>query len=189
MILDLDETLVHTSNSRLPNTDYTFAYSDARKFNYLVPLLLNMKVYMKLRPFLNEFLEGVSKKYELILYTASNPLYADRILNYIEHSNKYFSHRIYRLQCITLPNRLYKPLDFLLSNRSIRDIVIVDNRVQCFSMNIRNGIPIKSFYGDVNDKELLKLAEYLDELSRVRDVRKKLLKDFASYFSSRRCYY
>ena len=137
---------------------------------------------MKLRPYLKEFLDEVSKEYELIIYTASEPIYADRMINYIEYQKKYFSYRIYREQCMKLPNKLLKPLDFLFGSRNITDTIIVDNCVSSFIINIKNGIPIKSYFGRGKDCELLHLAKYLKELSHEKDIAKRITNDFAAYF-------
>jgi len=39
----------------------------------------------------------------------------------------------------------------------LKDIIIVDNKVGSYSSHLENGIPIKSFYGDLNDTMLLVL--------------------------------
>lgn len=41
--------------------------------------------------------------------------------------------------------------DLRIINRSITDILIVDNNIYSYVFNIGNGIPIKSFTDDLND--------------------------------------
>jgi len=138
---------------------------------------------MKLRPYVKEFLEEMSKEYEIIIYTASDPLYADRIINRIEYPGKYFAYRIYRKQCVRVKQRIHKPLEFLCVNRNIKDIMIVDNCVHSFAFNIANGIPIKSFFGEEECTELLRLGKYLKELVKEKDIRERIMKDLLSNVS------
>lgn len=49
--------------------------------------------------------------------------------------------------------------------------VIVDDTPKCYSGHKENGIPIKSFIDDKNDRELDNLKEFLVKLSLVDDVR------------------
>eukprot|EP00826_Nyctotherus_ovalis_P052136 TRINITY_DN6575_c0_g1_i4.p1 TRINITY_DN6575_c0_g1~~TRINITY_DN6575_c0_g1_i4.p1 ORF type:complete len:192 (+),score=32.30 TRINITY_DN6575_c0_g1_i4:73-648(+) len=175
LVLDLDETLVHTSTKPILHYDVRFAYSDTRRRNYLT--------YVKLRPHLKEFLEEVKGRYEVVIYTATEPFYADRIINRIEYGGKCFAYRVYRRQCVNVKGNLYKPLEFLCVNRKIKDIVIVDNTVQSFALNLANGIPIKAFLGEEDDTELLKLAKYLKELSCEKDVRERIMSDLLAYTS------
>jgi CTD small phosphatase-like protein 2 len=47
------------------------------------------------RPFAEEFLVEASKFYEIVIFTAALPAYADFILNIID-KQKVISHRLYR---------------------------------------------------------------------------------------------
>lgn len=42
----------------------------------------------------------------------------------------------------------------IISNRQLKDIVIIDNLIHSFGLQIDNGIPIMDFTDDPNDKEL-----------------------------------
>ena len=50
----------------------------------------------------------------------------------------------------------------IISNRSLNDMVIVDNSVYSFSFQINNGIPIIPYYEDKEDEEMLHLIYYLN---------------------------
>ena len=59
-------------------------------------------------------------------------------------------------------------------------MVIVDDNITSFSLQSDNGIPIKPWYGEVQDKELFKLIHLLKKLVCYKDVRieiKKLVND------------
>jgi endonuclease V-like protein UPF0215 family len=66
----------------------------------------------------------------------------------------------------------------LQGGRVLKDIIIVDNKIESYSSNLENGIPIISYYGQQGDIMLKKLAKYLLKLKDAPDVRVKILKDF-----------
>ena len=137
---------------------------------------------MKLRPNLEEFLDDMERRYELIIYTAAEKEYADSIINFIESKKEYFAYRLYKEQCIGRQDEcLFKCLDIFCKNRDVSNIVIVDNTVQNYGLSIRNGIPIKSFRGSSTDEELIYLATYLRMLSQEADFRNRIKEDFAGY--------
>jgi CTD small phosphatase-like protein 2 len=136
-----------------------------------------------MRPNLIEFLDEMSKNYELIVYTASEKNYADSVVNFIEKNKKYFSYRLYKQQCIVKTGEYsFKNLEVLCENRNLGQVLLVDNSVRNFALSVRNGIPIKEYKGNNhNDKELIYLAKYMRELTKEEDVRVKIKEDFASF--------
>lgn len=72
-----------------------------------------------------------------------------------------------------------KDLSLLMSGRSLKDIILVDNKVCSYLINIENGIPVKNFLGDKSDNTLQMLTRYLKEkLLEAEDVREVIKKDF-----------
>ena len=72
-----------------------------------------------------------------------------------------------------------KDLSILLGNRQLSDIIIVDNKVESYSSNLENGIPIISYYGQEGDMMLKKLAIYLKKnIKDAEDVRQCISRDF-----------
>ena len=59
----------------------------------------------------------------------------------------------------------------IIKNRPLSDIVIVDNLVHSFGLQIDNGIPILDFTNNKDDRELLGVEKILLELRNVEDVR------------------
>lgn len=53
----------------------------------------------------------------------------------------------------------------------MKDIVLVDNLVHSFGLQIENGIPILEYLKGKEDKELIGLESFLIELSEAEDVR------------------
>ena len=54
--------------------------------------------------------------------------------------------------------------------------MIVDDNITCFSLQSNNGIPIKPWYGEDQDKELFKLIHLLKKLFCYKDVRIEIKK-------------
>jgi TFIIF-interacting CTD phosphatase-like protein len=70
LVLDLDETLVHCTTESVQDCDFTFA---------VVFHGTSYQVHVKLRPYLQKFLEAIENKYEVIVFTASQKVYADQV--------------------------------------------------------------------------------------------------------------
>ena len=47
-----------------------------------------------------------------------------------------------------------------LGNRSLENVVFVDNCIILFGFQLENAIPILSWYGDHHDRELKKLIQF-----------------------------
>lgn len=57
-------------------------------------------------------------------------------------------------------------------DRDKEKMIIVDNSIISFAFDLDNGVPINSFYGtEPDDKELLFLYSYLEELNSSKDVK------------------
>lgn len=167
LVLDLDETLVHCSADPRGKWDVTFSV----QFNGSL-----CQVYVRKRPHLEAFLEAVSSKFEVVLFTASQRVYAEKLLDILDPQGRYIHHRLYRESCLMVAGNLLKDLTIL--DRDLRRTVIVDNSPHAFGYQLDNGIPIESWYEDPHDVELLKLLPLLDQLHQANDVRPHLRQMF-----------
>ena len=175
LILDLDETLIHSDLDLIYKNHIITLYFDSEdddEKNIPIPLIL--------RPGLFDFLNYAKEKFELIIFTASQKNYADKIIDYIEKEKKYFSLRLYREHCIFIKPGLYIKDLRIFKNRDLKNIVLIDNSIFSFAHQLSNGILVTSFYNDDNDFFLYNLKEYLsyciEDCKDVRIVNKEQFK-------------
>ena len=170
LALDLDETLVHCTVEPVDKYDISF------------PVTFNgtyYQVYVRKRPFLDYFLETVSKSFEVVVFTASQKVYADVLLDLLDPGKKYISHRLFREACLLVQGNYLKDLDVL--GRDLSKTVLVDNSPHAYGFQIDNGIPIESWFDDDGDTELLKLVSFLRIVQGVDDVRPVVHEHFKTY--------
>lgn len=160
LTLDLDETLVHCSIEPVPNPDLIFPVSFQG---------VRYDVYVRKRPHLDLFLATVSTMFEIVVFTASQKVYADKLLDLLDPDHKHIQHRLFREACLCVQGNFIKDLSVL--ERDLKRTVLVDNSPHAYAYNVDNGVPILSWFDDENDTELLKLIEFLRRIHKVSDVR------------------
>lgn len=169
LVLDLDETLVHSSLEHCDDADFTF------------PVFVDLKeytVYVKKRPYLREFLERVSEMFQVFIFTASQSIYAKQLLDVLDPDGKIISHRAYRESCVFADGTYTKDLTVL--GVDLAKVAIIDNSPQVFRLQVNNGIPIKSWFSDPSDCALISLLPFLEILADAEDVRPIIAKRFGN---------
>ena len=144
IILDLDNTLIYSTFSKrdsLPNG-----------------ICIDDKLYVYKRPYLDIFLQTLSKFCELVIYTSSTQEYADKVLNFID-SNQLIHEKLYRQNCIYVDNKYFK--DVTKYEESKNKILIIDDNPKCYLGMKDNILPIKFWNGDEKDDSLLKIKNII----------------------------
>ncbi|CAD8067911.1 unnamed protein product [Paramecium sonneborni] len=162
LVLDLDETLIHSCNHR----DFPQVTITIQDDNQHVDLTFNI------RPYCQEFLKEMSKHYTIYLFTASSEMYAQAIVNHLDPKRQYISDILGRKNCFETKNGFFIKDLRIITNRNLKDIVIIDNLAHSFGLQLENGIPILEWTQDPKDEELRFLQQYLIELSKEEDVRR-----------------
>jgi CTD small phosphatase-like protein 2 len=169
LVLDLDETLVHSTLDPCDDADFTF------------PVFFNMKehtVYVKKRPHLHTFLGRVAEMFEIVVFTASQGIYAEQLLDILDPDGKVISRRAYRESCIFSEGCYMKDLTIL--GVDLAKVAIIDNSPQVFRLQVNNGIPIKSWFDDPSDCALISLLPFLETLVDADDVRPIIARKFGN---------
>ena len=165
-IFDLDETLIHREVENLSDCDEIIEVK--------MPNKTVAKIGINIRPLLTESLMKIRESYILVLFTASQQIYADKVLQLIDPKNEFFVKRLYRDSCkignIDKEQIYIKDLD-IFSGVPLEKTVIIDNSVLSFCRQLYNGIPILPYYDNKEDTELQDLVGYLDYLKNCEDVR------------------
>ena len=159
LVLDLDETLVHSSFKLIQQADY------------VVPVEIESQthnVYVIKRPGVDAFLKRMGELYEIVVFTASLAKYADPVLDMLD-INKVVKHRLFRESCYNHKGNYVKDLSQL--GRLISQTIIIDNSPASYVFHPNNAVPVSSWFNDPHDTELTDLCPFLSDLTSVDDVR------------------
>jgi len=120
---------------------------------------------------MEHFIKEMSKIYEVIVYTASMPSYANPLLDRIDPKN-YITHRLFREHCTLYKDMIVKDLSRL--GRDLGSVIIVDNSPVSYYLQPENAIPITTWIDDPHDTKLPELEVFLKLLVTSKDVRVEL---------------
>ncbi|KAK9378845.1 NLI interacting factor-like phosphatase-domain-containing protein [Kockiozyma suomiensis] len=162
LILDLDETLIHSMSKGSSMAD-----------GHMVEVRLDKQhailYYVHKRPFCDEFLQKVSKWYNLVIFTASVQEYADPVIDWLERDRKYFNGRYYRQHCSFRSGGYVK--DISVVEADLSKVMIIDNSPISYALHEDNAIAIEGWINDPSDLDLLHLIPFLNGMRYVTDVR------------------
>jgi CTD small phosphatase-like protein 2 len=105
----------------------------------------------------------MSEKFTIILFTASNQEYADKIIDKLDPKRNLVSYRLYRKDCLEHEELYVKDLR-IFKNVAKEDMIIVDNIICSYALDLQCGIPIKPYCSGKEDYELEYICNQLSGL-------------------------
>ena len=156
LVLDLDETLVH-SRPDLSSAAAGGGVGEGGRLEVLV------------RPGAQRFLADMAEAFdEVAIFTAGTREYADAVIDSaLDPSRAWIQRRLYRESCEVDPP-LAKDLRRL--GVPLSDVLLVDNSPASFALQPRNGLLIESYWGDPADDALARLTPLLRRVAQRPDV-------------------
>ncbi|XP_067371939.1 carboxy-terminal domain RNA polymerase II polypeptide A small phosphatase 1-like isoform X3 [Channa argus] len=158
VVIDLDETLVHSSFKPVNNADF------------IIPVEIDgtvHQVYVLKRPHVDEFLKRMGELFECVLFTASLAKYADPVSDLLDKWGV-FQSRLFRESCVFHKGNYVKDLSRL--GRDLNKVIIIDNSPASYIFHPENAVPVASWFDDMSDTELLDLIPFFERLSKVDNI-------------------
>ncbi|XP_065185300.1 carboxy-terminal domain RNA polymerase II polypeptide A small phosphatase 1-like [Sycon ciliatum] len=157
VVIDLDETLVHSSFNPVPNADF------------VIPVEIEgviHQVYVLKRPYVDQFLRRMGELFECVLFTASLAKYADPVTDLLDRTGC-FRHRLFREACVYYKGNYVKDLSRM--GREVCNTIIIDNSPASYIFHPDNAVPVGSWFDDPTDTELLELIPFFEGLTQVEN--------------------
>ena len=162
LILDLDETLIYSTESTLAGAE-----------DFIVD-----EYFVYKRPGLDKFLDFISPIYDVAIWTSSSEDYAQEVVKNIFPQNYPLKFIYGRTKC-TLTflwdqnEYIYaKNLSKLKKKKySLEKILIIDDSPEKLKRNYGNHIRVEPFVGSNDDIELFRLIKYLEKIKLSKNVR------------------
>lgn len=159
LVLDLDETLVHSS------------YIEPKQYDFARVITFDgviAPVYVSKRPGVDEFLKECRRlQFEIVIFTASVPEYANPVIDELDKENQLISRRFFKNHCIQIEENGHRIKDLsVITKKSLRLAMIDNNPQGCCKCHSQNVVPIKTWISDPNDRALTNLLPWLEEMSR-----------------------
>ncbi|CAL5999840.1 Nuclear_LIM interactor-interacting factor [Hexamita inflata] len=166
LVLDLDETLVHTSFQPVQNADFSvdILIEDAQTVQKFTG-------YVYKRPYVDEFLAKMKQQFEVIVFTASIQQYCDLVMDILDPDK--VIKKLYRTDC-TFQNGAYVK-DLRRFETDLSQVILMDNSALSCMMQPQNSIICPAFYDDKSDTYLQDIENLMEVLSQCTDIRKVLL--------------
>ncbi|GAX75665.1 hypothetical protein CEUSTIGMA_g3109.t1 [Chlamydomonas eustigma] len=135
LVLDLDATLIDTLHSNQEGRcDPDFIYTDSSG--------CRAKIWK--RPHLLEFLQAVSKDFEVVLFTAAGQRHADAVLSHLDPNGTLIHHRLYGHHTVPCPQWSWVK-DLSKLGRDLSQTLIVDDCEAAVLFQRDNWVSIPAF--------------------------------------------
>ena len=162
LVLDIDETLIHSSESQLDREP------DFKLFDY--------HVYK--RPGVKNFLETCFDWFNVGFWTSATPDYAEFVLQQLDGKTARRSFLWTRERCTFRTDQenrcqyVVKDIGKLVNKGyDIEKIIFVDDRAESLERSYANAVIVSRYEGAEEDNELQLLLTFLDQLGSAEDVR------------------
>jgi RNA polymerase II subunit A small phosphatase-like protein len=163
LILDLDETLIHGSESRL-HRDADFRVGPFHVYR---------------RPHLEEFLTGVAEHCSLAIWSSASSGYVAAIAEQLAAHVPKWEFVWSRQHCVERLDPELRDACFLKDLKKVKRlgypldrVLIVDDSREKLARNYGNAIYVAPFTGEQEDQELLMLGTYIASLRQETNFRK-----------------
>lgn len=154
--IDIDETLVHSSFKPV-------------KCDLVLPVEIDgttYQVYVKKRPFVDDFIRRAGGWFEPAIFTASLSKYADPLMDRLDPGKRFLGDlRLFREHCSHTNGAYVKDLSLL--GRPLHKICIIDNSPVAYLFQPRNALPTTSYFDDTNPPNDSELKDFLPLLERM----------------------
>lgn len=150
LILDVDETLIHSSRTRTPGSIYA------------------QGLYADRRPYLDQFIDLITDDgyFDVGVWSAGTYDYVWDIVEAIFPYPGRLEFVMTREDCVPIERNGYddffKPLSIAEEEYGTSNILLIDNKPDVTTDSLRQ-ILIKDYFHDQSDTELVKLWNHLDE--------------------------
>jgi RNA polymerase II subunit A small phosphatase-like protein len=175
LILDIDNTLIFSfekdKNISIKIGGSYYNLKDLKEDFITINLYRTFK-----RPYLDKFISYIKENFELAVWTAAGEEYAKAILSNIGLTDLRFLYT--GIHCTAYRYRMsdivyIKNLNKIKRNKkaNLERTLILDDNEKTAIKNYGNLLRIKPFFGDLNDKELLKAIKYLEKIKNEPNFR------------------
>lgn len=157
LLVDLDQTIIHTTNDNVPNN-----LKDVYHFQLYGPN--SPWFHVRLRPGTLNFLKTIEEKYELHICTFGARNYAHMICAFLDENGRLFSHRILsRDECLNATRKNDNLKALFPDDCADSMVCIIDDREDVWNY-AKNLIQVKPYHffqttGDINAPEGLTKRE------------------------------
>jgi RNA polymerase II subunit A small phosphatase-like protein len=173
IVLDIDETLI--SSSVVKEGELKTINQNNFDFNFTLEWKdITYYVFIKKRPFLDEFLDYITKNFKIAVFTAADREYATKILEQLGILDKleFFKSS----ESLSIGFDWFKLFVYLKKLKSIPDIdmkrtVIIDDTKEVANRNSKNLIHVSKFeWNDKKSDEDATLLKVLSVLQQIKDL-------------------
>lgn len=172
LVLDLDETLIHSSFKVLNQADFTIPLNIRGQYH---------DAYVVKRPGIDQFLKRMGELFEVVIFSEKASSYVNPIIDQLDIF-QVVNHRLFRESCHwdyyqSEPDDdddddglYFKDLSRL--GRDLTSIIMLDNSPTSYRFHPQHAVPISSWFSDAHDNELLEIIPVLEDLAdpHVTDV-------------------